>query len=188
VEGVVSTWFGAVDDSITLLGFGVDSFIEALSGLGIAHMVVRTRDHPGAPRGRFERTALRVTGAAFFALAAGLCVTIVVNVLSGHRPETTVAGVVISLVSIAVMLWLIRAKTRVGRELQSPAILADASCTKVCVYMSLVLLAASAAYELTGFAYLDDLGAAGLAYLSVGEGRECFRNSNNDDLCACADS
>lgn len=177
VEGLISTWFGAVDESLTLFGFGVDSFIEAASGLGIAHMVRRIQRNAGGTRDAFEATALRVTGVAFHVLAAGLVVTIVVNALTDHRPETTLAGVIISVISIAVMLWLIRAKTALGRALESPAIIGDAQCTKVCVYMSVVLLLSSAAYELTGFAHLDNIGAAGLAWFSLREGRECLLKS-----------
>ena len=67
------------------------------------------------------------------------------------------------------------------------AIIADAQCTKVCVYMSVVLLIASAAYELTGIAYVDILGSLGLAYLSFNEGRECFEKAKSDKLCSCED-
>jgi divalent metal cation (Fe/Co/Zn/Cd) transporter len=149
-------------------------------------MVTRIREDPSASRDRFEQTALRITGWSFYLLVAGLCVSIVVNVLTSHRPDTTFAGVVISIVSIGVMLGLIWAKTRVGRSLHSPAIIADAHCTTVCVYMSVVLLIASAAYELTGIAQLDNIGAAALAFFSFREGRECFRKSRSDELCGCA--
>jgi hypothetical protein len=185
VEGLVSTWFGASDDSLTLFGFGVDSFIEAVSGFGIAHMVLRVRGNQGSSRDPFEKRAITITGWAFHALAAGLVVTIVVNVLSAHKPVTTLPGVVISAISIGVMLWLIRAKTRVGTALGSPAIIADARCTKVCVYMSLALLGSSALYELTGFAHLDNIGAAALAWFSYQEGRECFRKAGSGELCGC---
>jgi len=148
-------------------------------------MVTRIREDPSGPRDRFEKTALRVTGYSFYLLVTGLCVSIVVNVLTFHKPETTLAGVIISIVSIAVMLVLIWAKTRVGRSLNSPAIIADAHCTTVCVYMSVALLVSSVAYELTGFAQLDNIGAAAIAVLSFKEGRECFRQSRSDDLCGC---
>jgi divalent metal cation (Fe/Co/Zn/Cd) transporter len=186
IEGLVSTWFGSADGSLTLFGFGIDSFIEAVSGLGIAHMVTRIRAHPSGPADRFEQTALRITGVSFYLLVAGLCVSIVLNILTAHRPEATPAGVIIAIVSIGVMLFLIWAKMRVGRSLNSPAIIADAHCTKVCVYMSVVLLVASAAYELTGVAQVDNLGAAALAFLSFREGRECFRQSRSGELCGCA--
>jgi len=187
LEGLISTWFGAADDSLTLFGFGVDSFIEAISGLGIAHMVMRVRGNAAGTRDGFEKRAITITGYAFYALTAGLAVSIVVNVLTGHKPETTIAGVVISLVSIGVMLWLIRAKTRVGEALGSPAMLADAACTRVCVYMSLALLASSALYELTGFAHLDNIGAAALAWFSFQEGRECLRKAATGEICGCDD-
>ena len=149
-------------------------------------MVTRIRGHSTGRRDTFEKTALQITGYSFYALVAGLSLTIVINILTAHRPETTLAGVIISLISIVVMLGLIRAKARVGRSLQSPAIIADAQCTKVCVYMSVVLLLASAAYELTKFAHLDNIGAAVLAYLSFREGRECFHKSRSEELCGCA--
>ena len=82
------------------------------------------------------------------------------------------------------MIWLLKAKKKVGRELDSDAIIADANCTKVCIYMSLVLLASSLIYELTGFAYADAIGAAGLAYISITEGKEAFEKAKGKE-CEC---
>jgi len=163
VEGLVSTYFGFEDGSLTLFGFGVDSFIEAISGLGIAHMVVRIQRKSESNKDDFERTALRVTGFSFYALVAGLVVSSLYNVWIGHKPETTLWGVIISVISILVMWALIVGKTKVGKQLNSEAILADAQCTRVCIYMSLVLLAASAIYETTHLPYIDSVGTLGLA-------------------------
>jgi len=82
------------------------------------------------------------------------------------------------------MIWLMRAKKIVGRKLDSAAIIADANCTKVCVYMSVVLLISSLIYELTGFAYADAIGAAGLAYFSISEGKEAFEKAKGKE-CEC---
>jgi divalent metal cation (Fe/Co/Zn/Cd) transporter len=177
LEGLVSVYFGAQDEALTLFGFGVDSFIEVLSGIGIVAMVLRIRQHPDTPRSRFERTALRITGTSFFLLAAGLAVTAVYNLFSGHKPSTSLPGLVISLISIATMWALVSGKRRVGRALDSAPILADAACTMVCIYMSLVLLAASLIYQLTGFGLVDSIGALGLIYFSVNEGRESFEKA-----------
>jgi divalent metal cation (Fe/Co/Zn/Cd) transporter len=177
LEGLVSVFFGIQDEALTLFGFGVDSFIEVMSGLGIAAMVLRIRRSPETPRSRFERTALRITGTSFYLLAAGLGLTALYNLASGHKPETTLPGLVISLVSIAVMWALVAGKRRVGRALHSAPILADANCTLVCIYMSLILLAASLVYELTGFGLIDSIGAAGQVYFSVSEGRESFEKA-----------
>jgi len=185
-EGIVSIFFGLQDETLTLFGFGIDSFIECLSGLGIVAMVLRIQNNPDTPRSAFERTALRITGASFYLLAAGLLVTAAVNLYQGHKPETTVAGIVIAIISIAAMWALVAAKVHVGRRLDSAPILADANCTKVCIYMSIVLLAASVVYMLTGIGYVDSLGALGLVYYAVQEGREAFEKARGLD-CECGD-
>ena len=184
IEGLVSMILGYADETLSLFGFGADSFIEVLSGIGIAVMILRIKNNPGSPKGSFEKTALKITGTAFYLLSSGLLAGIIINLISRHKPETTVWGVVISLISIAVMAWLMNSKKRIGKKLNSEPIIADANCTKVCVYMSLVLLVSSLVYELTGFTYADAIGAAGLIYFSVSEGKEAFEKARGKE-CGC---
>lgn len=186
VEGLISTYLGFEDESLALFGFGSDSFIEVISGLGIAHMVLRIRNSPNSKRDDFERTALRITGVAFYILVFGLVVTSVYNIWTAHRPLATVWGVVISTISILVMWVLVLWKRRVGRKLNSAPILADANCTMVCVYMSVILLMSSGVYELFGIAYIDSIGTLGLSYFAFKEGRECFEKAKSDKIC-CED-
>ena len=187
-EGLISIYFGAQDETLTLFGFGIDSFIEVISGIGILAMVLRIQHDPEASRTPFERTALRITGTAFYLLAAGLGVTGVYNLFIVHTPETTVPGLLISLISIAFMWALVSAKRRVGRSLNSAPILADANCSLVCIYMSVVLLAASLIYQFTGLGFVDSLGAFGLIYFSVKEGREAFEKAAGiEDACSCGE-
>jgi divalent metal cation (Fe/Co/Zn/Cd) transporter len=188
IEGLVATYFGYEDESLALFGFGLDSFIEAISGLGIAHMVLRIRFQPDGNRDKFEKTALRVTGVAFYLLAIGLTVSGCYNIWTGHKPETTFWGVIISLISILIMWVLIFGKIRMGTQLNSEAILADARCTKVCIYMSVVLLATSAVYEITKIPYIDAIGTLGLAYFSFTEGKECFEKARGNEHCSCKSS
>lgn len=186
VEGLVSTYFGYEDESLALFGFGIDSFIEVISGLGIAHMTWRIQRFPESNRDRFERTALRITGFAFLILTAGLLVMSIYNIWTAHKPETTIWGVIVAVVSICIMWALVYGKKRVGRQLNSDAILADAECTMVCIYMSVVLLVASAIYEMTGLVYVDAVGTLGLAYFSFKEGRECFGKASGESCCCCS--
>ena len=181
-EGLVSVYFGAQDETLTLFGFGVDSFIEVMSGIGILAMVIRIRQNPDTPRSQFERTALRITGTAFYLLAAGLGITAVYNLFTAHKPTTTVPGLIISLISIAFMWALVMGKRKVGNALNSSAILADANCSVVCIYMSVVLLAASLIYRFTGFGFVDSLGALGLIYFSINEGKESFEKANSPEM------
>jgi divalent metal cation (Fe/Co/Zn/Cd) transporter len=185
IEGLVSVFFGLEDGTVALFGFGLDSFVEVISGVGIWHMMRRLRasvDGDGADE--FEKTALRVTGAAFYLLAAGLVVTAVVNVLGSQAPTTTFWGIVVSGVSIVTMWLLIRLKMSVGRTLGSAAIIADANCTRACLALSFVLLASSLGYEATGIRHIDTLGALVIAVLSWREGRESFEKSRGGG-CGC---
>jgi len=191
MEGLISISFGISDEALTLFGFGVDSFIEVMSGIGILAMVLRIRQNPDTPRSQFEKTALRITGASFYLLALGLAATAMYNLFTMHKPETTLAGLIISFISIAVMWLLVIGKRKVGRALNSQPILSDANCTMVCIYMSVILLASSLIYEFTGFGFVDSLGALGLIYFSYSEGREAFEKAAGmEDCCdneTCAD-
>jgi divalent metal cation (Fe/Co/Zn/Cd) transporter len=184
IEGIVSMVLGYEDETLTLFGFGVDSFIEVMSGIGIAIMLLRIKQNPDSPKSIFEKKALKITGTAFYLLSAGLIIGIVLNIIKHHKPETTLWGVIISLVSIFVMVWLMNAKKSIGKKLHSEPIIADASCTKICVYMSLILLVASLVYELTRFVYADAIGAVGLTYFSISEGKEAFEKAKGKE-CNC---
>jgi len=178
VEGIVSMIIGYHDETLTLFGFGVDSFIEMLSGLGIAVMISSIKRNPESQKSKFETRALRITGFSFYLLAAGLLTGVILSIIYSHTPETTFWGIVISLVSLLVMIWLMRAKKKAGKQLNSEPIISDANCTRICVYMSVVVLVSSLIYELTGFIYADAIGAVGLIYFSISEGREAFDKAN----------
>lgn len=188
LEGIISMFLGYKDETLTLFGFGVDSFIEVMSGIGIAIMILRIKRNPASPKSEFEIKALKITGTAFYLLSAGLLAGIILSLVNNHKPETTFWGVIISLVSIVVMVWLMNAKKSTGKKLNSDPIIADANCTKVCVYMSVVLLVSSLIYEFTGFAYVDAIGAAGLIWFSVSEGKEAFEKVKGKSCdCCCED-
>jgi divalent metal cation (Fe/Co/Zn/Cd) transporter len=180
-EGIVSVLFAVSDEALTLFGFGVDSFIEVMSGVGILAMVIRIRQHPDTPRSQFERTALRITGTSFYLLVAGLALTAIYNIVTGHRPETTLPGFIISVISIVIMWALVLGKRKVGQVLNSQPVLSDANCTMVCIYMSIVLLASSLIYQFTGFGFVDSIGALGLIYFSYSEGKEAFEKAAGID-------
>jgi len=187
IEGFVSMALGGADETLALFGFGVDSFIEVISAIGVWHMLRRLRAHGEERRDSFEQLALRITGGAFYALTAGLAVMAGLNLMQQHRPDTTLWGIVVSLVSMSFMWLLIHNKTLVGKALESPAILADAACSRACLYLSVVLLVASAGYELTGIGSLDAIGSMGIAWLTWKEGREAFAKARGMSCgCSCS--
>lgn len=188
VEGLISVYFGAGDETLALLGFGVDSFVEVISGIGIAHMILRMKYSKVESRDAFEKTALKVTGTVFYVLTAGLIVGSVVNIINDVKPENTLPGIIIALISILTMYWLMTSKVKVGKALNSDAIIADANCTKTCFYLSFILLASSGLYELFDIAYFDILGSLGIAWFAFKEGRESFEKVRSGKLmCDCED-
>jgi divalent metal cation (Fe/Co/Zn/Cd) transporter len=146
-------------------------------------MILRIKQNPASSKNEFEIKALKITGTAFYILSIGLIVGIIINIINNHKPETTLWGIIISIISIVVMVWLMKAKKGVGIKLDSEPIISDSNCTKVCVYMSIVLLVSSLIYELTGFAYADAIGAAGLIYFSISEGKEALEKAKGKDCC-----
>ena len=188
-EGLVSVLFGLEDESFALFGFGLDSFVEVSSGIGIWHMIGRIRRSGGEHADHFERTALRVTGGGFFLFTAGLAVTAAVNLYRGHKPETTFWGIIISIVSILTMWLLIHYKKKVGNALNSQAILSDAACTRACLQLSVVLLLSSLGYTLTGVGGFDSVGTVVIAGLCYREGKEAFGKARAGSFaCACGGS
>ena len=118
-------------------------------------------------------------------LVIGLVISAVYNIYSQHKPEATLSGIIISVGSIAAMYFLTANKGKLGKELSNKAILADAECTKVCIYMSVIVLASSVIYHFTNFIYIDAIGCLGLAYFSYEEGKEALENAKNDTHCSC---
>jgi divalent metal cation (Fe/Co/Zn/Cd) transporter len=184
LEGLVSIYFGVDDKTLALFGFGLDSFVEVISGVGIWHMIKRIRRNHDADPDQFERQALKITGTAFYILSIGLTGTALANIYQGHKPDTTFWGIVISLISIVTMWLLIHYKIKVGKQLDSQAIVADAHCTRACLYLSIVLLLSSGGYELTGIGGFDSIGAIFIAGLSLKEGRESFQKAKGLS-CSC---
>ncbi len=186
IEGLVSVFFGLEDESMALFGFGVDSFVEVVSGVGIWHMVRRIRNNGNEDPDQFEQTALRITGAGFYVLTVGLSMTAAIDLYRGHKPESTFWGIVVSVISIASMWLLIRYKVKVGKELNSQAILSDAACTRACLQLSVVLLLASIGYELTHIGGIDSIGTLVIAGLCSREGKEAFEKARAKSFaCAC---
>ncbi|MCH7828150.1 MAG: cation transporter [Bacteroidetes bacterium] len=188
IEGIISVYFGTTDDTLALLGFGVDSFVEVISGIGIAHMVLRMKFEEVVNRDKLEITSLRITGTSFYLLTAGLIFGGTINIIENSSPETTVVGIIIAVISLFTMYLLIKYKLLVGKKLNSAAIIADANCTKTCFNLSIVLLVSSGLYEIFKINYFDVLGSFVIAYFAFKEGREAFEKAKSEKInpsCNC---
>lgn len=189
IEGLVSVYFGSTDDTLVLLGFGLDSFVEVISGIGILHMVLRMQRSEIKNFDKFERFALRITGVSFILLAVGLVAGSILNLVNKSKPETTLAGIIIAAVSILTMYFLMHYKLKTGKALNSEAIIADAHCTKTCLYLSFILLISSLLYEFVKINYIDIAGSLGIAWYAFSEGRESLEKAKKNQLsCSCGEN
>lgn len=189
IEGLVSVYFGNADDTLVLMGFGIDSFVEVISGIGILHMVLRMQQSKIENFDKFERLALRITGIAFIILAIGLVAGSILNLVNKSKPETTSAGIIIASISILTMYFLMNYKLKTGKALNSEAIIADAHCTKTCLYLSFILLVSSLLYEFFKISYIDIAGSLGIAWYAFSEGRESLEKAKKNQLsCGCGEN
>jgi cation diffusion facilitator family transporter len=179
LEGIAAVTAGVIAGSISLTAFGIDSFIEVTSGAVLLwRMSVDANEHE---RERNERMALRLVGVCFLALAVYVAVESIRDLLSRDAPEHSVFGIVIACVSLIVMPILSRAKKRVGTELNSTAMHADAKQADFCVYLSAILLLGLALNALFGWWWADPV--AGLVMVPI-IAREGYRGLRAE-TCGC---
>jgi divalent metal cation (Fe/Co/Zn/Cd) transporter len=138
LEGLVAVVAGALAGSISLVGFGIDSFMEVTSG-GVLLWRMSV-DADARKRERREKLSLRIVGVCFLALAAYVGYESIFDLISRKAPEHSIPGIILACVSLVVMPLLSRAKKKVGTELGSAAMHADAKQTDFCVYLSVILL------------------------------------------------
>ncbi len=182
VEGIVAIAAGLAAGSIALVGFGIDSFVESVSG---SVLIWRLRSEAAGTSDaesveRIERRAERFVGISFLLLAAYVTFEAARSLLAGDRPDASPVGIGLTALSIVVMLWLARAKRRTGEALGSRALVADAQQTYACWYLSVAALAGLGLNALFGWWWADPLAALLIAAFLVHEGIEAWRGEDAD--------
>jgi divalent metal cation (Fe/Co/Zn/Cd) transporter len=173
IEAVVAIAAGIIAGSVALIGFGVDSAIEVISAVGLLWRLRKAGPHaPVTEESEAERRALYVVAATFFLLAAYIGYDAVSTLIQREEPLTSPAGIVLSVLSLAVMPVLAYAKHRTGREMGSRALMADSKETWVCSYLSLALLVGVGAFALFGWWWADAVGALAMLPVVLWQGWE----------------
>jgi divalent metal cation (Fe/Co/Zn/Cd) transporter len=173
LEGLVAIIVGAIAGSISLVGFGIDSFIEVTSGTVLLWRMSVDADEQS--RERNEKLSLRVVGGCFVALAGYVGYESVFDLLSRKQPEHSIPGIVLACVSLVVMPLLSIAKKKVGNELGSAAMHADAKQTDFCVYLSIILLVGLLLNAGLGWWWADPLAGLIMVPIIAKEGIDGMR-------------
>lgn len=170
LEGLVAILAGVIAGSISLVGFGMDSFIEVVSGAALMWRMAVDADI--RRRQRNERRALRVVGLCFVGLAVYITYESITDLLQRRAPEHSFPGIILASISLIVMPLLSRAKHKVGSELGSAAMHADAKQTEFCTYLSAVLLGGLVMNAAFGLWWADPAAALVMAPIIGKEGIE----------------
>jgi divalent metal cation (Fe/Co/Zn/Cd) transporter len=181
VEGLVGVVAGVLAGSISLVGFGIDSFIEVASG-GVLLWRMSV-DADVQRREANEKLSLKLVGASFIALAAYISYESISDLLNKKAPEHSIPGIILACVSMVVMPLLSRAKKRVGNELNSAAMHADARQTDFCVYLSAILLGGLVLNLALGWWWADPIAALMMVPIVAKEGVGGLRHETCCDAC-----
>ena len=181
LEAVVSLVAGVMAGSVALVGFGIDSVIEVTAS-GAAQWRLRA-DVDHIRRERVERITLRVIGWSFLALAVYVGIDAGRTLWLRERPERSLLGMAILVLSVVVMPMLARAKRRVARALGSAALEADATQTSLCAYLSVIALIGVALNAFVGWWWCDPVAALTMVPIIAKEGVEGIKGQPHCEDC-----
>jgi divalent metal cation (Fe/Co/Zn/Cd) transporter len=179
-EAVVALTAGFVAGSIALVGFGFDSVVEVTSGAAALWRLGHDSDE--VKREAAERRSLRIIGTCFLILAAYVLYESAASLIEGKAPHRSIVGIAIAALSLAVMPLLVRYKRRIARRLGSGALEAETRQTRVCAYLSAILLAGLGLNAWWGWWWADPVAGLGMVPLIAWEGLEAVRGRT-----CCAD-
>jgi divalent metal cation (Fe/Co/Zn/Cd) transporter len=182
VEAIVSITAGLVAGSIALVGFGVDSVIESISG---SIMLWRLAHDTHARRDDIERWALRMIGASFLLLAAYVGYEAVEKLVTRAAPERSIPGIVLACCSLIIMPVLARKKRAVGRNIGSAAMVADSQQTQLCSYLSAILLGGLLLNAVAGWWWADPVAGIVMAPIIAKEGISGLKGEGCECHGAC---
>jgi cation diffusion facilitator family transporter len=182
MEGVVSIVAGFMTGSIALEGFGFDSFIESVSGLVMIWRFRKGGRISAEEEERVERIAVRLVGWSFLLLAAYVAFESVRKLVTAAKPEASLLGIIIALVSLVIMPVLFYLKYRTGRDVGSRSLVADSKQTLACVLLSVALLVGVGLNYLFGWWQADPIAALVIVVFLAREGVKTLRQG---ELCEC---
>ena len=180
LEAAASIVFGGLAGSIALIGFGLDSIVESLSGLVL---IWRLRQHgkiSPEKEERIEKRAARFVAITFFVLGAYILFESIKKLATAEIPEPSLPGILIAVVSLIVMPLLTWQKYKTGKQINSVALIADSKETLACAFLSVALLLGLGANYLFGFWQADPIVGFIIFAFLFREGWEGWRESSQE--------
>jgi divalent metal cation (Fe/Co/Zn/Cd) transporter len=173
----------AAAGSVALLGFGIDSFVESASGGVLIWRLRAEQREPDRDVGHLERRAGRLVALSLAALAAYILTDATRTLWQQEKPEPSLPGIGLTIISMLVMWRLARAKRSAAAALDSRAMAADAFQTTACWWLSLSALLGVGLNSLLGWWWADPLAAVAMTGLLAREALEAWRGETCCDAC-----
>ncbi len=180
VEAFFSIIFGSLSNSIALVGFGLDSIVESLSGI---ILIWRLKKHGFVDEEEeldIEKKATKLVGFTFFILGFYVLVESIKKLIFLEKPDPSLAGVIIALASLLIMPLLYSQKNKIGKKIGSKALIADSKETLACAFLSLPLFLGLTLNYLFGFWQADPLVGILIFIFLIKEGIEIIKGHDND--------
>ncbi len=181
LEALFSIFFGASAGSIALVGFGLDSIVESLSGLILIWRLQKHNLCSESEEIESEKKAIKLVAVTFFLLAAYVLYESAKKLILTEIPETSLPGIIIAIFSIVIMPVLSFKKRNLGIEINSKALVADSKETLVCAFLSVSLLLGLTMNYLFGFWQADTLVGLIVVVFLIREGQESWEEANENE-------
>lgn len=181
IEAVLAISFGAISGSISLVGFGLDSVIESLSAM---ILIWRLKHHDKVSKSKekhIEEQAQKFVAVTFFVLGIYVGYQSIYKLIGLKRPDPTLPGVIIALLSLLIMPLLFWMKHKIGKQIGSKALIADAKETLVCSFLSLPLFLGLLSNYLFGWWRADPIVGLIIAVYVIREGFEVWKEAGEDE-------
>lgn len=184
IEAFISIVLGSIANSIALVGFGLDSIVESLSGFVLIWRLKQHGKITEEEEERVERKAMKLIAITFFVLALYVLLQSVKKLIFIEIPDPSLPGIILAIVSLIVMPMLAYQKYQIGKKIQSKALIADSKETLACFFLSVALLLGLGSNYLWGFWQADPIAGIIIVIFLVAEGMENWKESNEkvDDM------
>ncbi|MBX9771566.1 MAG: cation transporter [Candidatus Obscuribacterales bacterium] len=184
IEGLVAVGAGILANSVALISFGVDSFVETTSAIAVSWRLADEIKHQSSKRAESaEKIAARITGLILLLLAVYIVIDAGRRLLGfAQEADKSFIGMALTGLSVIVMPIVARAKLRVANAIQSKSLRADAIETIACTWLSVTTLIGLSLNALFAWAWADPLAALLIVPLIVKEGLEALKGER---CCAC---
>ncbi len=179
IEAVAAIVFGKIANSIALIGFGLDSIVESISGIVLIWRLHKHGKISEEEEEKVERKAMKFVASTFFLLGSYVLYQSLKKLITKEIPDPSLPGIILAVVSIIVMPVLSVQKIKTGKKIKSLALIADAKETFACALLSVALLLGLSLNYTLGLWQADAVAGLVIVIFLFREGRESWVEATN---------